>query len=113
MGVRENKVETELDDQVHQRGGLTRKWVSPGRDGVPDRLVVLPTTAEAMIERLTKLPPGTTVADIIAVEVKTDDGELTAVQAREQYRLINAGLRSLTVYGVGGVRRFMESIDEQ
>ncbi len=39
MGVIENKVEKYLDDGVKQLGGITRKWGSPGVDGVPDRIV--------------------------------------------------------------------------
>jgi len=38
MGVRENKVEKYLDKEVSKIGGITRKWVCPGRDGVPDRI---------------------------------------------------------------------------
>ena len=41
MGVRENKVEKYLDAEVNRLGGITRKWVSPGRDGVPDRIIIL------------------------------------------------------------------------
>jgi len=41
MGTRENKIETYLRDQIKSLGGDTRKWVSPGRDGVPDQIVIL------------------------------------------------------------------------
>lgn len=88
MGARENKVEKYLDSEVKKLGGLTRKWVSPGRDGVPDRIVV--------------------TRDIVCfVEVKTIDGELTSVQVREHKRLIDTGGRVFTVYGEPGVDEFM------
>lgn len=84
MGARENKVETYLDDQIKLIGGITRKWVSPGHDGVPDRIVILN-------------------GDIILVEVKTVSGRLSPFQKREQFRLAEAGATIHTVYGVAGV----------
>ena len=40
--MREKKVEAELVKEVKNRGGKAYKFVSPGIDGVPDRLVLLP-----------------------------------------------------------------------
>ena len=39
---KEGKVEQYLVQQVEKRGGKAYKWVSPGRRGVPDRIIVLP-----------------------------------------------------------------------
>lgn len=91
MGVRENKVETFLDDKVKALGGITRKWVSPGRDGVPDRIVILK-------------------GDVFFVEVKTTDGEFEAGQEREHKRLRDAGANVCTVYGDEGVDAMIEDI---
>lgn len=88
MGVRENKVEKYLDSEVVKLGGVTRKWVSPGRDGVPDRIVILN-------------------GKVWFVEVKTDDGKLTPVQEREHDRLREAGARVHTVYGQPSVDMFL------
>lgn len=38
----EKDIETYLREQVKCRGGKAYKFVSPGNDGVPDRLVVMP-----------------------------------------------------------------------
>ena len=38
MGKPENKVESYLDKEVMKLGGFTRKWISPGHDGVEDRI---------------------------------------------------------------------------
>lgn len=38
--MRETKVETHLKNEVRKAGGITRKWVSPGRPGVPDQIVI-------------------------------------------------------------------------
>jgi hypothetical protein len=89
MGARENKVERYLDDQVKQCGGLTRKWVSPGRDGVPDRIVVYD-------------------GEIHLVEVKTTDGELSEVQEREHKRIRDKGVLVHTVYGHTGIDSFIK-----
>lgn len=38
----ENLVESYLIRRVEEAGGLCWKWVSPGRRGVPDRIVIMP-----------------------------------------------------------------------
>lgn len=40
--MRENAIEAYLRDRVREIGGRAYKFVSPGNDGVPDRLVCLP-----------------------------------------------------------------------
>ena len=92
MGVRENKVEKYLDERVTELGGITRKWVSPGRDGVPDRIVIL----EGLIW---------------FVEVKTVRGTLSQVQIREQRRLRSAGANVTTVNGQAGVDIFIDNLE--
>lgn len=88
MGIRENKVEKYLDDEVKFLGGITRKWVSPGRDGVPDRIVILSGV-------------------IWFVEVKTTDGKLSEAQKREHTRLRAVNANVVTVYGKEGVDEFI------
>jgi hypothetical protein len=88
MGVRENKVETYLNTEVKRVfDGETRKWVSPGRDGVPDRILFI-----------SGFPA-------IFVEVKTNDGRLSGVQIREHQRLTDTKTTSMftTIYGRSGV----------
>nr|DAT23128.1 MAG TPA: Nuclease [Caudoviricetes sp.] len=48
--MREKKVEEKLVKAVKNMGGLAPKFVSPGFDGVPDRLVLLPHGKIAFIE---------------------------------------------------------------
>lgn len=38
----EKDIESYLCKQVKTLGGLALKWVSPGFDGVPDRIILLP-----------------------------------------------------------------------
>tara|TARA_R110000737_G_scaffold230712_2_gene244219 strand:- start:3125 stop:3508 length:384 start_codon:yes stop_codon:yes gene_type:complete len=91
MGVRENKVEKYLDKEVQKLGGITRKWVSPGRDGVPDRIVIIK-------------------GKVFFVEVKTTDGKLSDVQCRECNRLDKAGADVTVVYGDDGVDWFIARV---
>ena len=91
MGVRENKVERYLDSEVKKLGGITRKWVSPGVSGVPDRIVLI-------------------AGRVFFVEVKTEDGKLSAAQQREHARLKDAGAKVYTLCGEGEVDEFMRSL---
>lgn len=93
MGARENRVERYLHEQVEAIGGTTRKWVSPGRDGVPDRIVIVE-------------------GNIFFVEVKTIDGELSKVQQREIDRLELHGAVCYVTRGNEGVDAFIRVIQE-
>jgi len=46
----EKHIERKLVEAVKARGGICPKWVSPGFDGVPDRLVFLPMMKFGMVE---------------------------------------------------------------
>jgi hypothetical protein len=48
--VREREIEEHLRDQVRAAGGRAYKWVSPGNNGVPDRIVMLPGGRVAFVE---------------------------------------------------------------
>lgn len=89
MSNREHSIENYLDEEIktHFKGGITRKWVSPGHMGVPDRICF--------------------VDPEWYVEVKTTDGTQTPWQEREAQRLIAAGARVAIVYGHHGVDEFI------
>lgn len=108
MGVRENKVEKYLDEQVTKLGGITRKWVSPGRDGVPDRIVIKPVTVAEKIKQLQQMNPMQVIADYYLVEVKTVDGILSATQVRESQRLADVGAHATVVYGELDAQSFVD-----
>ena len=48
--MRESTVERELVTEAKKRGGFALKFVSPGLDGVPDRLVLFPGGRLAFVE---------------------------------------------------------------
>ncbi|MFD2446400.1 VRR-NUC domain-containing protein [Bacillus sp. CGMCC 1.16607] len=48
--MQEKAIETYLRDQVKKAGGKAYKFESPGNDGVPDRLVILPKNKIYFVE---------------------------------------------------------------
>jgi hypothetical protein len=73
--LREKQVEAYLRKKVREHGGLPYKFTSPGRNGVPDRVLVLPC-----------FDP-----HVQFVEVKAEGKEPTSAQAREHVRIREAG----------------------
>lgn len=50
MKIREDVIEKHLVNEVKNAGGIAYKFVSPGRRGVPDRIVVLPNGRVVFVE---------------------------------------------------------------
>ena len=48
--MREKTIERRLVQEVKRRGGICPKWVSPGFDGMPDRIVLLPGAKIGFVE---------------------------------------------------------------
>lgn len=48
--MREKQIEQRLVKAVKARGGLCPKLVSPGTDGMPDRMVLLPDSHMSFVE---------------------------------------------------------------
>lgn len=66
--MREKVIEQKLVAEVKRRGGICPKWVSPGFDGMPDRIVLLPgrhfglVEVNAMEDKMRRI----TIADVMA-----------------------------------------------
>jgi len=56
MGKKESKVEKHLVGKIEELGGICYKFTSPGRNGVPDRVCVMPKGLVVFVE--TKAPNG-------------------------------------------------------
>lgn len=67
--MRERDIEAYLRDRIREAGGWAPKWVSPGNNGVPDRIVMLPG------------------GRIVFVELKAPGGRPTKLQAMQHARL--------------------------
>lgn len=48
--MKEKYIEQQLAKEIKRRGGICPKFVSPGFDGMPDRLVLLPFGKVAFVE---------------------------------------------------------------
>lgn len=48
--VKEKMIERKLVNAVKEMGGISPKFVSPGFDGMPDRIILLPGSKIAFIE---------------------------------------------------------------
>lgn len=90
--MRERDVERILREEVKKSGGLAYKWVSPGNDGVPDRIVILPNEAP------------------IFVELKAEGGRLSKIQEAQINRLVKLGQRVYVVTGLEGLEAFFENV---
>lgn len=88
--MREKDIEKILVNGVKDVGGRAYKWVSPGNNGVPDRIVILPE------------------GRIVFVELKTESGTLSSLQRVQIKRLRELGQMVEIVKGVRGVIQFFE-----
>lgn len=86
--VRESVVENYLHQRVKALGGWTYK-IAPTTAGLPDRMVVLPG------------------GRILLVELKRDDGRLSAVQTVLHEKLASLGVHVFTLYGKCDVDDFL------
>lgn len=88
--MRESEIEKFLRDGVKKQGGRAYKFVSPGNDGVPDRIVIFPGQ------------------EPIFVELKTETGRLSTLQQVQIKRLLDLGQDVRVLYGIDEVREFLE-----
>lgn len=92
MGKAENIIETYFDACAKQRGGFTRKYVSPGRRGVPDRILFLD--------------------GVYFAELKTAEGILSVLQKREHERIRRQGVEVVVLASIEDVNTFFAGWDE-
>lgn len=88
--MRESEIEKILVREVKRLGGRAYKWVSPGNDGVPDRIVIFPY----------KSP--------VFVELKTKTGRLTALQSVQINNLETLGQAVEVIQGIDGLSQFFQ-----
>lgn len=91
---RERDVEKYLKTAIQRRGGLCLKWVSPGNDGVPDRIIIV-------------------AGFIVFAELKTETGQPSMVQLYQLGQLGKAGAICCIIYGKSGADAFLHDLDDQ
>jgi hypothetical protein len=90
--MKESAVEKKLLDGARKYGWLPMKFVSPGNDGVPDRILFGPS--------------GRT----ILAELKTEDGRLSPMQRVQIKRLRRLGHDVRVLYGPKDVEKFLAEV---
>ncbi|MFV0528474.1 MAG: VRR-NUC domain-containing protein [Lachnospiraceae bacterium] len=88
----EKDIEKYLTKEVKKMGGRSYKWVSPGNNGVPDRIVLFPGRQP------------------IFVELKTESGILSKLQAVQIKELVRLGQDVRVLKGIGAVQDFLEEV---
>ena len=91
--MRETAVEKKLIEGAYKLGYWAPKFVSPGNDGVPDRLLV-------------------GHGRVIFVELKTETGKLSPVQRSQIARLNKFGQSVRILYGADDVDNFLRELKE-
>lgn len=89
--MNEKFIEKKLVEAVKKKGGLAPKFVSPGLDGVPDRIVLLPG------------------GHIAFVELKSPGKMMRPLQIRRKKQLESIGFK---VYLIDGADQIGGVIDE-
>lgn len=84
----EKDIEKLFRDEIKKAGGKAYKFTSPGNDGVPDRIVMLPG------------------GRIVFVELKTDTGKLSRLQELQRRQIAELGQTVRVLHGLSEVRDF-------
>ena len=84
----EKDIEKLFRDEIKKAGGKAYKFTSPGNDGVPDRIVMLPG------------------GRILFVELKTDTGKLSRLQELQCRQIAELGQTVRVLHGLAEVRDF-------
>lgn len=88
----EKTIERWLGEKIKKLGGLWLKFTSPGRTGVPDRILILK-------------------GQVLFVEMKAEGGTLSAVQKATFKAMNTAGVTIHVVYGKEGAQAFLGALE--
>lgn len=84
----EKDIEKLFTAEIKREGGKAYKFTSPGNDGVPDRIVMLPD------------------GRMVFVELKTDTGKLSRLQELQCRQIAELGQTVRVLHGLAEVRDF-------
>ena len=91
----ESRIEARLRRGSERLGGIARKWVSPGNDGMPDRIVILPGNK------------------IYFVETKQATGKARRLQEAQHRRLRRLGCQVYVTPGAEAVDTFLAVAEKE
>ena len=92
LSRREASVERSFCDRLKRSGCLVYKFISPGNNGVPDRIVITPE------------------GSVIFVELKTEIGRLRGEQKSQIRKLKRHGQDGRVSYGADEVDQFVRGV---
>jgi len=92
--MQESEIDRWLGRQLRGMGCLYYKWVSPGCVGVPDRIVIIPG------------------GRILFLELKTENGDLSAAQKFQIRKLKAAGVPAGVIHGMPEAAALVKTIRE-
>lgn len=84
----EKDIEKIFTAEIKRAGGKAYKFTSPGNDGVPDRIAMLPG------------------GQVVFVELKTDTGKLSKLQELQGKKIAELGQTVRVLHGLAEVRDF-------
>ena len=86
--MKESELERILVEEVRKEGGKAYKWISPGNDGVPDRIVFFPG------------------GEVYFIELKTESGRVSPQQVLQIGKLRAMGQQAFTIRGMRAMIAF-------
>lgn len=88
----ENQLEEKLRKKIKELGGIALKFVSPGRAGVPDRIILMPQ------------------GKIYFVEMKSPRGEVNPIQKYVFEKFEELGFKVHILNSDDAIKNFLEKI---
>lgn len=82
--MRESTIEAYLRDRVKKLGGKAYKFISPGNDGVPDRLICLPGGRAIFVELKATGKAPTRLQIVQQMNLKTMGFEVLVMDSKEK-----------------------------
>jgi hypothetical protein len=90
--MREKYIESRLVAEVKRKNGMCPKFVSPGLDGMPDRLILLPN------------------GKIAFAEIKAPGKTPRALQLKRHQQLLNLGFKVFVIDSTEQIKKLLEEI---
>jgi hypothetical protein len=90
--MNERTIERKLVETVRSMGGLCPKFTSPGWDGVPDRIVLLPD------------------GKVSFVETKAPGKRMRPLQERRKEQLESLGFKVFCIDSITGIKEVLDEI---
>lgn len=92
--IKESEIEAWMKARIEKMNGMFMKFVSPGNDGVPDRIAFFPDSRAVFIE------------------LKARRGKLSELQKYQLKRLLKMHQQVAVVYGPDGADTFIQDMKD-